>query len=56
MSHFRFIDRNVDVSKILKQVQDNPDEKIIPKVKAGNPLHKMLPPLNEDEIQSNMID
>ena len=26
MSNFRFIDRNVDVSKILKQVLDNPED------------------------------
>ena len=32
------------------------NEKIVPKTKAGNPIHKMLPALDEDEIQSNMIE
>ena len=34
MSHFRFIDMNVDVSKILKQLLDNPDDwKAVTKIK-----------------------
>ena len=41
---------------LLCDVKLDPDEKIIPKVKAGSPLHKMLPSLNEEEIQSNMIE
>ena len=40
---------------ILCDVKLHPNEKIIPKVKAGIPIHKMLPALDEEEIQSNMI-
>ena len=40
---------------ILCDVKLDPREKIIPKVKAGSPIHKMLPELDEKEINSNMI-
>jgi len=40
---------------LLCDVKLDPNEKIIPKVKAGSPIHKMLPALDEEEIQSNMI-
>ena len=40
---------------ILCDVKLDPGEKIIPKVKAGSPIHKMLPELDEKEISSNMI-
>ena len=41
---------------LLCDVKLDPNEKIVPKTKAGNPIHKMLPALDEDEIQSNMIE
>jgi acetolactate synthase-1/2/3 large subunit len=41
---------------ILCDVKLDPNEKIIPKTKAGSPLHKMLPALEEKEIQSNIIE
>ena len=41
---------------LLCDVKLDSKEKIIPKTKAGSPLHKMLPALDEDEIQSNMIE
>ena len=41
---------------ILCEVKLDPNEKIIPKTKAGSPLHKMLPSLEENEIQSNIIE
>lgn len=40
---------------ILCEVKLDPNEKIIPKTKAGSPLHKMLPSLDEEETQSNII-
>ncbi len=40
---------------IMCDVKLNEDERIIPKVKAGKPLHEMEPPLKESEIKSNMI-
>jgi len=41
---------------LLCDVKLDPNEKIIPKVKAGSPIHNMLPVLSDDEIQSNMIE
>ena len=41
---------------ILCDVKLDANEKIIPKTKAGSPLHKMLPALDEDEIQANIIE
>ena len=41
---------------MLCDVKLDPNEKIIPKVKAGSPIHKMSPDLSEEEIQSNMIE
>ena len=41
---------------ILCDVRLDSNEKIIPKAKAGSPLHKMLPSLDEKEINSNIID
>ena len=41
---------------ILCDVKVDENEKIIPKTKAGSPLHKMLPALEEKEIQSNIIE
>ena len=41
---------------ILCDVKLDANEKIIPKTKAGSPLHKMLPELEEKEIQSNIIE
>tara|TARA_B100000787_G_scaffold38573_1_gene27293 strand:- start:510 stop:2255 length:1746 start_codon:yes stop_codon:yes gene_type:complete len=38
---------------ILCDVKLDENEKIIPKVKAGKPLHDMEPALSEDEINSN---
>ena len=40
---------------LLCDVKLDPNEKIIPKVKAGSPIHKMLPALDEEEVKSNMI-
>jgi acetolactate synthase I/II/III large subunit len=40
---------------IMCDVKLHEDERIIPKVKAGKPLHEMEPPLEETEIKSNMI-
>ena len=37
-------------------VKLDPNEKIIPKVKAGSPLHDMLPALDEEELKSNLIN
>ena len=49
------------IMKILKikgpvicDVQLNPNQQIIPKVKSGRPLYDMLPALDEEEIQSNI--
>ena len=41
---------------ILCDVKLDPNEKIAPKVKAGSPIHKMLPALTDDEIKSNMTE
>ena len=41
---------------LLCDVKLDPNAKIIPKVKAGSPIHNMLPVLSDDEIQSNMIE
>jgi len=41
---------------LLCDVKLDPNEKIIPKVKAGRPIHDMLPALDVNEIQSNMIE
>ena len=41
---------------LLCDVKLDPNEKIIPKVKAGSPIHNMLPALSDDEIKSNMIE
>ena len=40
---------------IMCDVKVDPNQKIIPKVKSGSPIHDMLPSLSKDEIQSNMI-
>ena len=40
---------------IVCDVKLDPNQKIIPKVKSGSPIHDMLPSLGKDEIQSNMI-
>lgn len=39
---------------LLCDVKLDPNEKIIPKVKAGSSLHNMLPVLDDEEIKSNM--
>ena len=41
---------------IMCDVKLDPNEKIIPKVKAGSPLHDMLPALDEEELKSNLIN
>ena len=41
---------------MLCDVKLDPNEKIAPKVKAGSPIHKMLPALTDDEIKSNMTE
>ena len=41
---------------ILCDVKLDPNEKIVPKVKAGSSIHKMLPALTDDEIKSNMTE
>ena len=41
---------------LLCDVKLDPNEKIIPKVKSGSPIHNMLPALDDDEIKSNMIE
>ena len=41
---------------MLCDVKLAPNEKIVPKTQAGDPIHKMVPTLDEDEIQSNMIE
>ena len=41
---------------IVCDVKLDPNQKIIPKVKSGSPIHDMLPSLDKNEIQSNMID
>ena len=40
---------------IMCDVRLNEHERIIPKVKAGKPLHEMEPPLGDLEIKSNLI-
>ena len=39
---------------VICDVQLNPNQQIIPKVKSGRPLYDMLPELDEEEIQSNI--
>ena len=39
---------------LLCDVKLDPNQKIIPKVKAGSSLHNMLPALDNEEIKSNM--
>jgi acetolactate synthase-1/2/3 large subunit len=41
---------------ILCDVKLDSGEKIIPKLKAGSPIHDMLPALEDSEIKSNMVD
>ena len=39
---------------VICDVQLNPNQQIIPKVKSGRPLYDMLPALDNEEIQSNI--
>ena len=39
---------------LLCDVKLDPNERIVPKVKAGSSLHNMLPALDDEEIKSNM--
>jgi len=41
---------------IVCDVKLDPNQKIIPKVKSGSPIHDMLPSLDKNEIKSNMIN
>jgi len=40
---------------VICDVQLNPNQQIIPKVKSGRPLYDMLPELDEKEMQSNIL-
>ena len=39
---------------MICDVQLQPNQQIIPKVKSGRPLYDMLPELDKEEIQSNI--
>ncbi len=39
---------------LLCDVKLDPNQRIVPKVKAGSSLHNMLPALDDEEVKSNM--
>ena len=59
-NHTNIKNKIIDILKlkipVICDVKINPNQRVVPKLESGNPLHKMSPLLNAYEVKKNIIN